>query len=87
MCRTLERRVFVLVSLAVAEVVGEMDLEVTTANPIFLEANALALPEIHGQTREGGGGAKTSGRRGGSTPKGLHAGPSRSHHCSQTPAR
>ena len=51
----LERRFFVLVLLAAAEVVGEMDSAVTTADPIFLEANALDLPERHGQTRDGGG--------------------------------
>ena len=48
--------VIFLVSLAAAEVVGEMALAVTTANPIFLEANTLALPEIHGRKREGGWG-------------------------------
>ena len=39
------------------------------------------------QTDEGGvGGAKMNGRRGGGAPQGLCDGPSRSHHCSQTPA-
>ena len=52
----LERRVFFLVSLAAAEVVGDMASAVTTADPIFLEANALALTERHGRTREGGWG-------------------------------
>ena len=37
MCRTLNRWVVVLVSLAAVEIVGETDLAVTTANTIFLE--------------------------------------------------
>ena len=53
-CRTLERRVFVLVSLATVESVGEMALAVTRDYQIFLEANALALLKIHRRTREGG---------------------------------
>ena len=41
--RTSKRRFVVLVLLAATEVVGEIASVVTTANPIFLEANALAL--------------------------------------------
>ena len=53
-CRTLERQVFVLVSFAAAEVVGEMALAVTPVDTIFLEANALAISERHGRKKEGG---------------------------------
>ena len=52
-CRTLERQVFVLVSFAAAEVVGEMALAVTPVDTIFLEANALAISERHGRKKEG----------------------------------
>ena len=58
MCRTLKRWVIVLVSLAAVEVVGETDLAVTTANPIFLEANVLALSVIYGRGIEGGVGLR-----------------------------
>ena len=53
---TSERWVFVLVSLVAVEVVGKMASAVTTADSMFLKANALALPERQGRTREGGGG-------------------------------
>ena len=54
----MKRWVIVLVSLAAVEVVGETDLAVTTANPIFLEANVLALSVIYGRGIEGGVGLR-----------------------------
>ena len=86
-CRTSERRVFVLVLLAAEDVVGEMASAVTTVDTIFLEANALDLLERHGRTRNGGGEAKMSSHRSGGAPQGLSAVPRRRHHRSQTPAR
>ena len=50
-CQTSERRVFVLVYFAAAEALGEMAFAVTTADPIFLEANSLDLPKRHERMR------------------------------------
>ena len=57
-CQTSERRVFVLILLAAAEVVGEVASAVMTVNQVFLEAKALDLPERHRRTRGGGGGRR-----------------------------
>ena len=47
-----------MVLLTAADAAGEIALVATTADPTFLEVNALALLERHRQTKEGGVGQR-----------------------------